>query len=305
MAKTPAKSPAELLVPGRALTLCGRRGRRRGLDRRRSRARHCGTAECARDQRAGDLPRRAAHGAACARARVLRARDRDQRVSRLGLPALRPRVAACRHRGAAHDHAVAARAPEGPRAARRGADHRQRCAAARAAARPDRDAIALGRARQHAGDGRRHQVARAQRLQPHRDGARAGRLCGARRHHRSLSARHRRSGAARLLRRHAGVDPHLRCRDAALDGHACARSIWCRSPNSSSPARPSAASAPAMWRRSAPPPTIRSTRRSAKAAAIPAWSTGCRCSTASSTRCSTICPAAPVVDGAARRGCGA
>ena len=34
----------------------------------------------------------------------------------------------------------------------------------------------------------------------------------------------------------------------------CARSIWCRSPNSSSPARPSAASAPAMSRRSAPPP---------------------------------------------------
>ena len=30
MAKTPAKSPAELLVPGRALTLVGRRRRRRG-----------------------------------------------------------------------------------------------------------------------------------------------------------------------------------------------------------------------------------------------------------------------------------
>ena len=37
--------------------------------------------------------------------------------------------------------------------------------------------------------------------------------------------------------------------------------------------------------------TTCSTRRSAKAAAIPAWSTGCRCSTTSSTRCSTTCRA--------------
>ena len=41
--------------------------------------------------------------------------------------------------------------------------------------------------------------------------------------------------------------------------------------------------------------TIRSTRRSAKAGAIPAWSTGCRCSTSGSTRCSTICRRCAVV----------
>ena len=36
-------------------------------------------------------------------------------------------------------------------------------------------------------------------------------------------------------------------------------------------------------------PTTRSTRRSAPGAAIPAWSTGCRCSTSGWRRCSTIC----------------
>ena len=39
-----------------------------------------------------------------------------------------------------------------------------------------------------------------------------------------------------------------------------------------------AASAPAIWRPSARRATIRSTPPSAKAAAGPAWSTGCRCS---------------------------
>ncbi len=69
----------------------------------------------------------------------------------------------------------------------------------------------------------------------------------------------------------------------------CARSIWCRSRNSSWSPRPSAAFAWAMSqpsaRRSA---TIRCMRPSAKAAAIPAWSTGCRCFTSGWTRCSTI-----------------
>ena len=59
--------------------------------------------------------------------------------------------------------------------------------------------------------------------------------------------------------------------------HACARSIWCRSRNSSSPPTPSRNSAWPMWKRSARRRTIRSMRPSARAAAIPAWNTGCRC----------------------------
>ena len=69
----------------------------------------------------------------------------------------------------------------------------------------------------------------------------------------------------------------------------CVRSTWCRSRNSSWSPKPSAASGWAMSqpsaRRSA---TIRCMRRSAKAAAIPAWSTGCRCSRSGWIRCSII-----------------
>ena len=87
---------------------------------------------------ARDLPRRAAHGGAGARAVVLRARHRGAAIPGLGLPALRPRVAACRRRGAAHDRAVAARPHQGPRQAGGAAHHGQRRAAARAGARADR-----------------------------------------------------------------------------------------------------------------------------------------------------------------------
>ena len=131
-----------------------RRRRRRRPGRRRSGARGRGAAERAGDQRAGDLPRRPAHGGAGARARVLRARHRGAAVPGLGLPALRPRLAARRHRGAAHDHAVAARAHQGPRQAVGAAHHRQRRAAARAGEGPDRQAGAVGRARQRARHGR-------------------------------------------------------------------------------------------------------------------------------------------------------
>ncbi len=56
-------------------------------------------------------------------------------------------------------------------------------------------------------------------------GARSRRLCGARRHRRSVRAGHGRAGAARFLRRHAGIDPQLRCRNAAHErGAARARS---------------------------------------------------------------------------------
>ena len=47
------------------------------------------------DQPCGDLPRRPAHGGAGARAGILRARHRGAGVPGLGLPALRPGVAAC------------------------------------------------------------------------------------------------------------------------------------------------------------------------------------------------------------------
>ncbi len=69
----------------------------------------------------------------------------------------------------------------------------------------------------------------------------------------------------------------------------CARSTWFRSRNSSSSPKPSAAFAWAMSRPSARrSATICSMKPSARAAAIPAWSIGCRCSRSGWTRCSTI-----------------
>ena len=96
MAKMPTKSPAELLAPDRPLTLSNVADGAEGLviaDLARAVA---ARANRAGDQRAGDLPRRAAHGGAGARAVVLRARHRGAAIPGLGLPALRPRVAACR-----------------------------------------------------------------------------------------------------------------------------------------------------------------------------------------------------------------
>ena len=69
----------------------------------------------------------------------------------------------------------------------------------------------------------------------------------------------------------------------------CARLTSFRSRNFNSSPRPSAGSGWAMSRRSARPSgTIRSTRPSARAAAIPAWSIGCRCSGKGWIRCSII-----------------
>ena len=76
-------------------------------------------------------------------------------------------------------------------------------------------AFARRRAGQHAGDGRRHQMARTQWIHPRFHRSRARRIRRARRHHRSLRARHGRAGAARFLRRHAGNDSQFRSRDAA------------------------------------------------------------------------------------------
>ena len=103
---------------------------------------------------------------------------------------------------------------------------------------------------------------------------------------------HGRAGAVRFLRRSARVDPQLRSGDPAQHRPVARSSISCRSRNSSSPPKPSGASAWAMWKRSARRRrTICSMRRSAKAAAMPAWSTGCRCSTRAWRRSSTTCPA--------------
>ena len=223
--RNPAKSPADLLAPDRPLTLCQCRGRRRGAGHRRSRACRRRPQERAGDERAGGLPRRPAHGGAGALARVLRARHRGAAVPGLGLPALRPRVAARGDRRAAHDRAVAACAHRGPRQAGGAAHHRQCRAPARAGDRYDRGAGAVGRAGQHDRHGRRDPMAGAQRLQPRFDGARARRLCRARRHPRSVRAGHGPAGAARFLRRHAGDHPQLRSGDPAhRDGHARARS---------------------------------------------------------------------------------
>ena len=200
------------------------RRRRRRACPRRSRARGRGRPGRPRDQPRRDLPRRLAHGDAGALARVFRPRHRGAGISGLGLPALRPGFAAWRRGGAAHDGAGAARPRQGPRAAGDFARHRQRHPPARAAARDACAAVAFRRAGQSAGDVRRHPVARAQRIFSRRDRARGRRLCGPRRHHRSVRARHGRPGAARFLRRHAGIDPQLRSGNAAHDrGAAHAR----------------------------------------------------------------------------------
>ena len=204
MAKMPTKSPAELLAPDRPLTLANVADGAEGLvisDLARAVA---ARDQSAGDERAGDLPRRAADGGAGARAVVLRARHRGAAIPGLGLPALRPGVAAWRRRRAAHDRAVAARPRQGPREAGGAAHHRQRRAAARAGAGPDRQAGAVGRARQRARHGGRGPLAGAQRLQPRLDGARVRRLRRARRHPRPVRLRHGPAGAARFLRRHAG-----------------------------------------------------------------------------------------------------
>ncbi len=180
-------------------------------------------------------------------------------------------------------------------AAVRAADDRQRARAARAAA------PIIRRPRAEAGCRRPHParpsagVFPQQRLYPHRHGARAGRVRGARRHRRSLAVGRATADPARFLRRHARKPARLRPADAAFDRsarqfRACARSARCCSttPRSSVSAR-------AIARRSArSAPTTRSTNRSAPGGGRPAWSTGCRSITRRSKRCSTTCRGAAV-----------
>ena len=106
--KLQAQSPAATAKTRPAADACRHCRRRRRLGHRRPGPRHCGGRFAAGHQHGGDLPRRPAPGDAVARARLLRPRHRDLGIPGLGLPALRPGVAARRHRGAAHDRARAA-----------------------------------------------------------------------------------------------------------------------------------------------------------------------------------------------------
>ena len=187
-------------------------------------------ARCAGDlSLAVHLPRRPAPGGAGARAGLLRARHRDHGIPGLGLPALRPRLAECRRRRAAHDRAVAACAREGPRPAVDPADHRQRRAAARAGARLRGDAVRLSVAPGNVIDmDGIVALARAQRLRARLDRARARRICGARRHPRPLSRRAwtSRCGSISSATRWNRSAPSTR-RPSARQS-SCARSTSCR-----------------------------------------------------------------------------
>ena len=83
-----------------------------------------------------------------------------------------------------------------PRQAGRCTHHRERRAAASAAARDARPPVVVGGAGQFAADGAGDAMARTQRLQPRLNRPRAGRLCGARRHYRSVRGGHECTSAA-------------------------------------------------------------------------------------------------------------
>ena len=86
--KSPTRSPAELLAPGRALTFANVAEGAEGLvvsDLARAVGR---AAEAAGGQPRRGLPRRSADAATGARAGILRARSAGDAVSGLGLPAL-------------------------------------------------------------------------------------------------------------------------------------------------------------------------------------------------------------------------
>ena len=118
--------------------------------------------------------------------------------------------------GRAHDGARAARAePRRDRAAAHSRRLGQRADPARPAARLRCLRRLLGRARQQRADGGPRALAGIERLCPREHRARRRRLCDPRRHPRSLSARRSGADPARLLRRHARIDPRLRSRDAA------------------------------------------------------------------------------------------
>ena len=138
----------------------------------------------------------------------------------------------------------------------------QRHSPAGAAARDAGPAIAFRRARKPAGDVGRHRNGSNSTALRARYRARGRRLRGAWRHRRSVRARHGRPGAARFLRRYAGSRSAASIRKPSARPRNCARSIWCRWRNSSSPPTPSGCFVPAMWRPSARRPlTTCSTKR--------------------------------------------
>ena len=96
--------------------------------------------------------------------------------------------------------------------------------------------------------------------------------------------------AARFLRRRAGIPAAVRSEHPADHRHARAGTCCCPRARRCSTTTRSSASAPATASSSAPMPRrTRSTRRSATAAGSRAWSTGCRCSRTGWRRCSTTC----------------
>ena len=233
-------------------------------------------------------PRRRPHGPAGRGAGVRDAGGRDPAVSRLGLPALRPRVAQPGAGLGTHRHAGAV-AGQADRPAHR-PDHGQRAGAARAAA-------LRVRRRQHGPDrqrpgeaGEAGRVPGSQRLRPRRHGDGAGRIRHARRHHRHLPVRRGRTRPAGPVRRHHRVDPGVRPvipaqRRQARHRCRCGRCPKCRWARSRSPASaPAGATCSARTRR-----RTRSICRSPTGAAIRAWSTGCRCSIRRWKICWTTC----------------
>ncbi len=216
---------------------------------------------------------------------------RDPALPGLGLPALRPRLA---QPGLVSERiATLSRLLDEADAAAHRADHGERAGAARAAARGVRRGQHEPRASTARCSRRTRRIPGSQRLRPRRHGDGAGRIRHARRHHRHVPGRRGRPGAARPVRRHhrdrSGVfDPDTqRSGDAlpAADAAPGLRSAARQAPPSPASA-PAGASCSASRRR-----RTRSTSRSPRAAAIPAWSTGCRCSTSAWRRCSTTCPA--------------
>ena len=214
-ALTMAKSPAELLEPGRPLTLSGVADGAEGLivaDLARTVAARPGAPATSLVVICRDGPRMAA----LARALTFFAPD----MAVLEFPAwdCLPYDRVSPHAGVVAQRMTAlarlARV-KGPRPAVDPAHHRQCRAPARAGARHGGDAIAVGRARQCARHGGHHPLAGAQRLYARLDRARARRLCGARRHHRSLRAGDGRSRCGSISSATAGVDPQLRSGDPA------------------------------------------------------------------------------------------
>ena len=273
----------ERLARGRPLTLANVADGAEGLVRRRSRA---------RDRRARAARRRSACWSSAATARAWRSfrahSDSLRRTSSvLEFPAwdCQPYDRVSPHagdRGAAHDALSRLSRRQGPRAALGLAHHGQRRAPARAAAARSWPTQALSAAPGNmlAMDDI-DALARAQRLHPRLDGARAGRLRGARRHRRPVPAGHgpSRCGSISSATRWKSIrsfDPETQRttdqlararsragdRGAAHDRHDQAiPHRLCRGVRRGQPRRSALRSG-----QRGPPPS-------------PAWSTGCRCST--------------------------